>query len=373
MAKLNIYLLGRVEILLNDESIIDKLSHKSIGILNYMAVEKNKKFNRNKIADMFWDSNDFDTSRYNLRYNLWQFRKLFKKANQAIDPFNSDKETICFDEKLDIYVDIENFENDIDDKTTKELENMKKLYKGEFLEGFYIKDSPKFNDWVFYERERLQRNYIKTLYKLKDNYKENNEYQKAISILEDMLAINPLKEELYLEIIKIYIKIGDRKKALKHYNRCVKRLREELNISPAEEIKKAYKEILSSESHIQETLKLNTENSISIASYTPSNIEYYSLSELIDKIMDIEEDILKNIDQNDWIDIYPINSIVERHIEDKRRLENNIVKIKVFKALENIFKILSLNDQLNIIIDEFKYIDDTSLEFIRFISYREKV
>ncbi|MGO3169405.1 hypothetical protein, partial [Senegalia sp. (in: firmicutes)] len=78
MAKLNIYLLGRVEILLNDESIIDKLSHKSIGILNYMAVEKNKKFNRNKIADMFWDSNDFDTSRYNLRYNLWQFRKLFK-------------------------------------------------------------------------------------------------------------------------------------------------------------------------------------------------------------------------------------------------------------------------------------------------------
>ncbi|MGO1370460.1 MAG: hypothetical protein ACTHVE_01240 [Senegalia sp. (in: firmicutes)] len=68
-----------------------------------------------------------------------------------------------------------------------------------------------------------------------------------------------------------------------------------------------------------------------------------------------------------------INSIVEKHIEDKRRLENNIVKIKVFKALENIFKILSLNDQLNMIIDEIKYIDDTSLEFIKFISYRERV
>lgn len=397
MAKLKIYLLGRVDILLNDESILDKLSHKSIGILSYMAEQRNKKFNRNKIADIFWDSNDFDTSRYNLRYNIWQLRKLFKQKNEKIDPFISDKETISLNNNIDIYVDVEEFQKGVENQDINSLEKIKKLYKGEFLEGFYIKDSPEFNDWVFYEREKFQRNYIKVLTKLKDSYKERREYQKAIRILEDKLSINPLKESLYLELINIYIQIGDRNKALHHYNRCVKRLREELNISPAIEIKNAYKNIMNRNNkrdikEIPESKLINAknkysnlyiikqydkekfrENSIFLESYPLGAIEYYVLSELIDKIAKIYDRILLNIDDSDLFNICFVNSKVQRYIKDKDSLLNMATKINIFKSLENVIKQISLEEHMTIMIDKFKFIDNTSLEFIEFMLYRENV
>ncbi|WP_130805765.1 AfsR/SARP family transcriptional regulator [Senegalia massiliensis] len=397
MAKLKIYLLGRVDILLNDESILHKLSHKSIGILSYMAEQRHKKFNRNKIADIFWDSNDFDTSRYNLRYNIWQLRKLFKQKNEKIDPFISDKETISLNDNIDIYVDVEEFQKGVENQDINSLEKIKKLYKGEFLEGFYIKDSPEFNDWVFYEREKLQRNYIKILTKLKDSYKDRREYQKAIKILEDKLSINPLKESLYLELINIYIQIGDRNKALHHYNRCVKRLREELNISPAIEIKNAYKNIMNrnNKTDIKEIPKpnlINTknkysnlyiikehdkekfiENSIFLKSYPLGDIEYYVLSELIDKIIKKYDEILLKVDDSYLYNVCFVNSKVQRYIRDKNVLLNMATKINIFKSLEKIIEQVSLEEDVTIVVDKFKFIDDISLEFIEFILYRENI
>ncbi|MBS4538296.1 hypothetical protein GOQ27_07460 [Clostridium sp. D2Q-11] len=409
MAKLEIYLLGRVEVLWEGQSIIDQLSHKSIGILSYMAIKKDKSFSRNKIANIFWDSSDSNSSRYNLRYNIWSLRKIFKNNDEEVDLFIADKESIRFNDEFNIYVDAENFHHKIKnskENTIKDLEYLKGLYKGEFLEGFYIKDSSEFNDWVFYEREKFQRNYIKILSKLVDHYKSIEEYQKAIDILENMININPLKEELYLQLIKIYIKLGDRDLALHHYKRCCTVLREELNIGPMEETKKIFNQIqkgeipqekkekeikieikvkkkktnlnlhYTDENTLEQVLeRINPDRDKKIIytyTYPLGNIEYYWISEVVDRIIeDYPRNILKRLPKYYWQDLSLINSATEKYLEDILSSQE-MMDNKIFKALEDLLSEISKDEPLVIILDYVDAIDKKSLEFIKYILYRER-
>ncbi len=79
------------------------------------------------------------------------------------------------------------------------LEQAKEIYRGEFLEGCYIKNCPELNDWIFYERERLQRKYFEVLYQLIYYYKKVSQYLKAIDILEKMLKMDCFKRNYILK------------------------------------------------------------------------------------------------------------------------------------------------------------------------------
>lgn len=404
MAKLEIYLLGRIDILWQGQSILDKLSHKSIGILSYISGDRDKAYSRNKIANIFWDSSDSSSSRYNLRYNIWSLRKIFKSTEGKLDLFISDKENIRLNEEFDVYIDAEDFQKRIEknlENSIEELEKIKNLYKGEFLEGFYIKDSSQFNDWVFYEREKFQRNYIKVLSKLQNHYKSQGKYQKAIDILEDRININPLKEELYLELIKIYLQLGDRNLALQHYKRCCRVLREELNIGPMEETKKIYSQIqkgevqtsgkvsyqpqqkktssslyYTEENKLKTVLeKFNDKKILSTTSYPIGYIEYYWIVSLVEEIINkYDDNILKNLPEYYWNDITILHSPANKYIKDtKVNTPKELIKIRLFNTIESLLKELSTHKSLTIVIDKLSTIDKPSLEFIKYILYREKI
>jgi DNA-binding SARP family transcriptional activator len=243
-------MLGNLKIIWDNKPILEKLSNKAAGILCYLAANREKKFSRDKLAAYFWDSSNIDSARYNLRYNLWTLRKIIKKDENGEEIILTNKDTCRINPKAKFYLDIFEMNDilkDIDEKNFKkhknDLKKVKKLYVGEFLEEFYLKKCIEFNDWIFYEREKTQRKYIDLLHKLSYLYETDDECHRAIDILEEMIMINPLKEELYVQLIKIYIKLGDRNAALNQYERCCTILREELNIGPMESTKKLYEKI----------------------------------------------------------------------------------------------------------------------------------
>src|SRR6056297_1647725 len=209
--KIQISMLGNPKITYNGKDITDKLSYKSAGILYYVST--NNYCSRKKIAYTFWEGSSEDAAKYNLRYNLWSMNKIFKSSNKNEDPILEwNKNNLFLNENYDLDIDIESYSKNIksQDLNLKSLIKLKSLYKGEFLEGFYLKESFSFNDWIFYEREKYQKKHIKVLKNLLNIYKEQKNYDKAISILEEMLRINSLDEDLYVSLIKIYIEKGDR-------------------------------------------------------------------------------------------------------------------------------------------------------------------
>ncbi|MDD4504151.1 MAG: BTAD domain-containing putative transcriptional regulator, partial [Clostridiaceae bacterium] len=292
MINLEICMLGNPTITLNNKPILNSMSNKAVALLCYMVLNKDKMYSRDKLASIFWDSANIETARYNLRYNLWSLRKILDADKKQIPVIETYKDCCKINSDAAIYTDIfemeKLLEENLKSKESDFIENLNKvknIYKGEFLEGFYINKCPEFNDWVFFERERLQIKYFEVLHRLTKLYKSAGNYLKSIEILNEMLKINPLQEELYEELIKNYLELGDRGAALNQYKRCSNILRDELNIGPNESIRKLYHDIKNSNKSFQKSI-YQPSNYISSAKLRVIFIdEKNSSKKLEDKVM----------------------------------------------------------------------------------------
>lgn len=255
MAYLEVYLLGECKIFLNGQLINNSLTQKGEALLCYLLMNRKCSHSRDKLADLLWGQSKKDAARYNLRYTLWSLRRSLKATKSGEDfIMNLEKDACQFNDTADYWVDvfafekyasaIENFDL-TEEEVIKSLQKALELYKGDFLEGFYIKASSDFDDYVFYERERLQKVYFNTLSTLSKLYTVRNQFGKAIECLTRMLNINPLQEEVHRELMNLYYLAGDRISAIRQYQTCQKILRMELNVSPMRETKELYQTIAS--------------------------------------------------------------------------------------------------------------------------------
>ncbi|WP_432662834.1 BTAD domain-containing putative transcriptional regulator [Wukongibacter baidiensis] len=412
MSKLEIYTLGNLKVFLDDELINEKLSHKGIALLTYISLNRGKTFSRDKLAYLFWNSSNSEAARYNLRYTLWSLRKALDDNENEEKFITSYKQNCQINPKSDIYVDAVKVDDLIGDNNggntqvdTQNLEEVKKLYRGDFLEGFYVKDSIEFNDWVFYERERFQRSYFQSLSRLASIYKLEEKHYKCIETLEEMLKINPLHEEIYGELIKIHLKLGHRKLALNQYERCCRVLREELNTSPSDKTKEIYKEIANI-SNLSNSM-INTENDsvhlnrisnrikiyngetnhklneeispidsmyIEADCYPIEGVEYYWISNMIEKIIEAyDRSVLQKIPRYYWKDIFRIQSSVLEitgEIEVKDALTSVAEKNRIFSATAYLLNELAKEDKITMRINNFQWIDGSSFEFIKYFLFK---
>jgi DNA-binding SARP family transcriptional activator len=387
-------MLGSPRIIYNEKDITDKLSYKSAGILYYVSA--NDYSSREKIAYTFWEGSSEDAAKYNLRYNLWSMNKIFKSSNkdeEAILEWN--KNNLFLNNSYNVDIDIKKYSQELesDDLDLKSLIKLKSLYKGEFLEGFYLKDSFSFNDWLFFEREKYQKKHVQVLENLLEIYKKEKNYDKSISILQEMLNLNSLDEGLYVDLVKIYLEKGDRANALKIYNKCVHVLRQELNISPKKSTQKLlkiiknknYQNTYKSTNASDDITRLETPDldyivehknqygNLLIVNCIPiENLNYCFMASLIDKIIDFyPRDLLKEARPGIWNDIYRINTraadfIIKSFSFTSTETERN----RLYYSLLELIRFISKDDKTIIVVKDLQFIDKYSFDFIKFLLFK---
>ncbi|WP_291578903.1 AfsR/SARP family transcriptional regulator [Clostridium sp. UBA6640] len=409
MKKLEIYLLGNIEIRLDSQSILEKLSSKAIALLCFLCANKGKKFGRDKLATYFWNGVNIESARYNLRYNFWNIRKIINENKFSEDIIISTKDSCMINPNYDFYIDIFHLDNILNSieknhNTKVNLNDAKKLFRGEFLEEFYIKNCPEFNDWIFYERAKLQRTYEDILCKLIDIHYEDKEYDNAINLLEEMLNINPFKEELYLKLMKIYIDLGDRSSAIKQYERCENILREELNVRPMEDIRNLYEGLINGslkpshkERYIENTSvkltllkidkndikplqmnlsKASSKNIMCTKCYPIKSINYCWISNVIDCIISIYDiGQLRRFEKYYWVDLLRVHPKVQ-YIDDTLIVRDILTpqteKNRIFIALENLLNYISAITVITIIIENLHMMDNISFDFLQYYIIRNE-
>lgn len=410
---LEICVLGNLTITLNKKTITSSMSNKAAALLCYLVLNKDKIFSRDKLSSIFWDSASTDTARYNLRYTLWSLRKVLDADKNQIPVILTYKDFCRINPEASIYVDVFEMEHHLEESIQLEgpeligaLDRIKGIYKGEFLEGFYINKCPEFNDWVFFERERLQRKHFEVLYRLTKLHKSTGNYLKSIEILNEMLIVNPLQEELYEELIKSYLELGDRASALNQYKRCSNILRDELNISPNENIRKLHDEIKNASKTSREpaehpkaitsssglrVILIDEEKStekpenqflsdnqhlITVLCHPAVQVSYACLSDFVGIIIEtIDNSSLGKLPQYYWKDIRRIESTAYRICPDEIPMDSLTSvseKIRVFKAIESLLNTVSMEIPFCIYIKSIQWIDETSLEFLKFFICRNK-
>lgn len=250
MTQLSLRLLGAPQIERQGRAIeVD--TRKAIALLAYLAIEP-QAHRREALSALLWPDADEHHSRAALRRTLSALKKALDGPYLEIS-----RDQIGLKTSDLIWVDVNQFRRlsagcDLHNGAPKEscpacvqdMERAVELYRGDFMEGFTLRDSAQFDDWQFFQSDTLRREQASVLQNLATYNAGLKNFDSAITYARRWHALDPLLEEAHRLLIQLYAWSGQRNAALRQYRECVRILDQELGVSPLEETTQLYQMVL---------------------------------------------------------------------------------------------------------------------------------
>ena len=251
MSPLKAYLFGSPRIELNHESIgIQR--RKTLGLFIYL-VYTGQPHSRDSLAALFWPDTDQSGARANLRRDISRLKKSLGE-----DALSLDGDNVCWNPEFDSWVDGKEFQSKLDEAASHNhpngslcpvcsaaLTEAVNLYTDDFLAGFSLSDSLKFEEWQFFQTESLRRSLARALQDLLAWHTSRGEFEQAIAYARRWLALDNLHEPAHQALIRLYAWAGQQAAALRQYQECVRFLRDGLGVEPEEETRTLYEAVKS--------------------------------------------------------------------------------------------------------------------------------
>jgi DNA-binding SARP family transcriptional activator/predicted ATPase len=235
---LRLLLLGKPQILQDGVPVTRFVYNKALALLVYLAVTK-RPHSRESLAGLFWGEMPDMAAKANLRKILSVLREI------AASNIEIDRQEVSFNRDSNYWLDTGIFESklqdptpnlftpaEIPDQNVKLLDEAVQLYKGEFLEGFYVRDAPAFEEWVLPERERLRQRMLQALYRLAAYHTDRGHYARGIAYTTRLMTLEPWHEEVHQQMMLLLALTGQRSAALNQFEICRRLLADELGVQP---------------------------------------------------------------------------------------------------------------------------------------------
>ncbi len=248
MAHLSLSLLGPFQVTLDGEPVTGFKSNKVRALLAYLAVEADRPHRREVLAGLLWPEWPDRDALSNLRYALSNLRRVIGDR-KAEPPFLLiTRDTLQFNAASDYWLDVTAFTEMVEaDKThpsaIDQLQQAVTLYRGSFLEGFSVSDSPAFEEWALFTREQIARQMSSALHHLSATYEQRGQYEEAQSCAWRQVELEPWDEAAHGQLMRTLALSGQRSAALAQYETCRRLLAEELGVEPAKETTRLYEQI----------------------------------------------------------------------------------------------------------------------------------
>lgn len=241
MAELKIHLLGGLQISRADQAITDFISNKVPALLAYLAVTR-RAHTRDKLAALLWGEMTDADAKNNLRQALTNLRKNFENE------LTITRDSIEFSGDCDL--DSTRFDSALRSASSLDpepasviLTDSLALYRGDFLEGFFVRDAPDFEDWALAERARLRELALGALHTLTQFHASRGNFTEAMTFAARLLAFDPWREEAHRQLMLLQARTGQLSAALSQYETCKKILEKELGVQPSLETTALYERI----------------------------------------------------------------------------------------------------------------------------------
>ncbi|HZW03780.1 MAG TPA: BTAD domain-containing putative transcriptional regulator, partial [Anaerolineaceae bacterium] len=239
MGTLKLFWFGSPEVFL-DQQPVEMETRKATALLAYLSVT-GKPHTRESLATLLWPEHDTQRALANLRRTLWSLN------SSPVGPWlNAGRETIALAAgPQDVWVDALAFR-----RLTRpahqhpalteagcpgcldDLRQAVELYRGDFLAGFTLADSPEFDDWHFFESDSLRQDLAQALQVLQESLKQTGAFEDALAYARRWVSLDRLNETAQAALIALLAASGQRSAALRQYEDLAALLRDELGAQP---------------------------------------------------------------------------------------------------------------------------------------------
>ena len=256
MTRLMISLLGPLQVALNGEPVTGFATDKARALLAYLAVEADRPHRRDALAGLLWPDQPQRKARQNLRQALSHLRQALGDRDDAVPFLRVSRQTVQFNLESDHWLDVAAFTALAEAcrrhrhrrletclPCLRRMEKMAQLYRGDFLEQFFLADSDVFEEWALLEREWLRRQAVRVLSHLADYYERRGDYERGRYYAWRQVELEPWREEAHRQLMRLLALDGQRSAALAQYEACRRALAEELGIEPTAETVALYERI----------------------------------------------------------------------------------------------------------------------------------
>jgi DNA-binding SARP family transcriptional activator/predicted ATPase len=243
MAHLSLSLLGPFQATLDGQPVTGFKSNKVRALLAYLAVEADRPHRREVLAGLLWPDWPDRDALSNLRYALSNLRRVIGDRKAELPFLLITRDTLQFDAASDYWLDVTAFTDLTGLRDLSGLEKAVALYRGSFLEGFSVGDSPAFEEWALFTREQIGRQMSSALHRLAATYEQCGEYEQAQSYAWRQVELEPWDEAAHQQLMRTLALGGQRGAALAQYESCRRLLAEELGVEPAAETTRLYEQI----------------------------------------------------------------------------------------------------------------------------------
>ncbi|HEV2582707.1 MAG TPA: AAA family ATPase [Ktedonobacteraceae bacterium] len=237
MGDLCFILLGPPEVRHADQVLLFS-TRKELALLIYLAVERRVHLRKN-LSEQFWPEGDAMHGRAALRISLLHLRHLLGEGADGVAAPHLliQRDTLGLDPTSALDIDLHTLyeawtlarasthttltmPEDAHRTLLARLQRATSLPRGEFLEGFSLRDAPAFDDWVRFQREYWHLRTNEVFDRLSQIQFELGELEAAIETTSRWLTLAPLHEDAYRRLMRLHFAAGDRAAALHVYDTC---------------------------------------------------------------------------------------------------------------------------------------------------------
>ena len=374
--EIKIYLLQRPHIEIDGKEAFTKLNNKAFAMVLYLASKQGQAVSKEVLSEIFWPQQQEENARSNLRQNLSYIKKICTEelanlCTEEVSIISSERNVCALNENLDIKVDLIEFwanlragyrADDLETKTSL-LQSAADAYQGSVLGGVYVRGSAAFEEWLMFEREAVNQNLVRVCKDLAAIYQKKDLTEKAITCLKKLLQMDPLLEEVHLELMKLYYQNKERAKAICQYKECVRILGEELNISPMEETRAFYQKISEEASELifQQTALEDQKQSrlLLLPSSSPAPMEYEGIYALLESV----------VEDGSLVPDYLKRGLAILFPQYSDKLDGqNLPEIYLFYTIKKLLEYLGEKGKLTIQAEDAECLDSKTKQLITYLS-----
>jgi predicted ATPase/DNA-binding SARP family transcriptional activator len=258
MAHLTLGVLGALQVTLADVEKAEFRSDRTRALLVYLAVEADRPHRREALAGLLWPDYPEETARHNLRQALLNLRQAIGDAVAHPPYLLITRHEIQFNAASDFTLDVASFDAHLAATASHpharldacavcapRLQQAVDLYRGQFLQEFFLKNSAAFEEWALTRRESFHHRTLETLGVLSTYYEQHGDLSATRRCALRQLELDPWREQAHRQMMRVFALEGQYGAAVAQYETCRRVLAEEMGVEPSRETRELYEEIKS--------------------------------------------------------------------------------------------------------------------------------